>query len=98
MLGPWQELGLLALSLAVMHLFVYFVEFTGRLPVEPGASLLGLFFRFTIVGYVIVVLVSVFLLWVFGRVDGLAPAELIGAVIVLSFPGAIGAAAARLLL
>jgi putative integral membrane protein (TIGR02587 family) len=98
MMGPWQEMALLALSLAVMHLFVYFVEFTGRLPVEPGASLLGLFFRFTIVGYVIVVLVSFFLLWVFGRVDGLGPVELIGALIVLSFPGAIGAAAARLLL
>ena len=81
-----------------MQGFVYFVEFRGRVPVEPGASLAGLFFRFTVVGYVIVLGVSLFLLWVFGRVDGLGPAELLSAVIVLSFPGAIGAAAARLLL
>jgi putative integral membrane protein (TIGR02587 family) len=98
MMGPWQEMLLLALSLAVMHGFVYFVEFRGRIHVEPGASLLGLFFRFTMVGYVIVLCVSFFLLWVFGRVDGLGPSELISAVIVLSFPGAIGAAAARLVL
>lgn len=98
MMGPGRELALLAFSLAVMHVFVYFVEFRGRVHVEPGASLLGLFFRFTVVGYVIVLSVSFFLLWVFGRVDGLSPVELIGAVIVLSFPGAIGAAAARLLL
>jgi putative integral membrane protein (TIGR02587 family) len=98
MIGAWQEIGLLALSLLVMHVFVYFVEFRGRVHIEPGASLLGLFFRFTIVGYVIVLSVSVFLLWIFGRVDGLSPGELISAGIVLSFPGTIGAAAARLVL
>ncbi len=98
MMTAWQQVGLLALSLAVMHGFVYFVEFRGRIHIEPGATLLGLFFHFTVVGYAIVLAVSLFLLWVFGRVDGLAPEELIGAVIVLSFPGAVGAAAARLVL
>ena len=98
MIAPWQEIALLVVSLAVMHGFVYFVEFRARMPVEPGASLAGLFVRFTVVGYVIVLAVSFFLLWVFGRVDGLSQAELLSTVIVLSFPGAIGAAAARLLL
>jgi putative integral membrane protein (TIGR02587 family) len=98
MMTPWQEVALVVLSLAVMHIFVYLVEFHARVPVEPDASFAGLFFRFTIVGYVIVLCVSLFLLWVFGRVDGLAPLELISAIVVLSFPGAIGAAAARLLL
>lgn len=98
MIGPWREIGLLAVSVLVMHVFVYFVEFRGRVHVEPGATLLGLFFRFTIVGYVIVLSVSLFLLWVFGRVDGLSTGELLSAAIVLSFPGAIGAAAARLVL
>jgi putative integral membrane protein (TIGR02587 family) len=98
MMSPEQQLLLLALSLAVMHIFVYFVEFRGRIHIEPGATLVGLFFRFTAVGYGIVLAVSLFLLWVFGRVDGLSPEELTGAVIVLSFPGAVGAAAARLVL
>lgn len=98
MMTPWQELGLLAGSIFIMHAFVYFEEFQGRVPVEPGSSLAGLFFRFTLVGYCVVLAVSLFLLWVFGRVDGLFPGELLSATIVLSFPGAIGAAAARLLL
>jgi len=98
MMAGWQQIALLVLSLAVMHGFVYFVEFRGRIHIEPGATLLGLFLHFTVVGYVIVLAVSLFLLWVFGRVDGLAPEELMGAVIVLSFPGAVGAAAARLVL
>jgi putative integral membrane protein (TIGR02587 family) len=97
-MAPWREIGLLLASIAVMHVFVYFVEFKGRIHVEPGATLLGLFLRFTVVGYVIVLSVSLFLLWVFGRVDGLSAGELVSVVIVLSFPGAIGAAAARLLL
>jgi len=97
-MAAWQELTLLVLSLAVMHVFVYFVEFRAKVRIEPGASLGGLFVRFTVVGYVIVLAVSLFLLWVFGRMDGLSPGELLSAVIVLSFPGAIGAAAARLLL
>ena len=98
MMGPAQGVLLLVLSLCVMHGFVYFVEFRGPVRVEPGSTLLGLFLRFTVVGYVIVLAVSLFLLWVFGRVDGLAPSELIAAVVVLSLPGAVGAAAARLLL
>jgi putative integral membrane protein (TIGR02587 family) len=95
---PWREIALLVVSLAIMHVFVYFVEFREPVHVRPGSTGIGLFLRFTVVGYVIVLGVSLFLLWVFGRVDGLAPAELLSAVIVLSFPGAVGAAAARLLL
>ncbi|HET7718023.1 MAG TPA: TIGR02587 family membrane protein [Bauldia sp.] len=98
MMAPWQEIALVVLSLVVMHVFVYFVEFRAKVPIEPGASLAGLFVRFTVVGYVIVLAVSLLLLWVFGRADGLSLAEVMSAAIVLSFPGAIGAAAARLLL
>ena len=64
---PWQQSGSSLLSLAVMHVFVYFVEFRGRVHVAPGATGLGLFLRFTVVGYVIVLAASCFLLWVFGR-------------------------------
>jgi uncharacterized membrane protein len=37
-------------------------------------------------------------LWTFGRTDGTALQEIISAVVVLGFPCAIGAAAARLIL
>ncbi len=42
-------------------------------------------------------LTSLYVLWVFGRTQGHGLAEIADAVVVLSFPGAIGAAAARLL-
>ena len=42
-------------------------------------------------------LVSFYVLWAFGRTDGHGLTEIIDAAVVLSFPGALGAAAARLL-
>ena len=56
------------------------------------------FLRFTIVGYVAALLTSAFVLWVFGRFDGVPFAEAVQAIVVLGFPAAVGAAAARLLL
>jgi len=50
------------------------------------------------VGYAIVALVNLYLLWTFGRVSDVSTEQVIGTVVVLSFPGAIGAAAARLIL
>ena len=50
------------------------------------------------VGYALVLVVSLFLLWLFGRTEGTAGAGLIGMTVVLGFPGALGAAAARLVL
>ena len=58
----------------------------------------GVFFRFTIVGYSVALLLSLYVLWTFGRLDGAAAAEIIMAMLVLGFPAALGAAAARLIL
>jgi uncharacterized membrane protein len=51
-----------------------------------------------VVGYAVVLLVSVYVLWTFGRTEGLDGFETIRATVVLGFPASIGAAAARLLL
>jgi uncharacterized membrane protein len=56
------------------------------------------FLRVTVVGYVIAIIVSFYLLWTFGRIEGLAITEIASMTLVLSFPAAIGAAAARLIL
>jgi putative integral membrane protein (TIGR02587 family) len=98
MMGPWREITLVLLSLAAMHAFVYALEFPGSAEPEPDAPFWSLFLRFTVVGYAIVLLISLYLLWTFGRTDGAAAAEIIRAAIVLGFPCAIGAAAARLIL
>lgn len=62
-----------------------------------GAAFAGTFLRFTVTGYAIVFLVSLYILWTFGQLEGTAPAEILGIATVLSFPGAIGASVARLI-
>ena len=93
-----QELLLAGLSLAIIHGFVYTLGFHGQAERPSDATFWSLFIRFTATGYGLVLLINLYVLWTFGRVDGLSGEELLSAAIVLSFPGSIGAAAARLLL
>ncbi|MDP1618659.1 TIGR02587 family membrane protein [Phenylobacterium sp.] len=97
-MSAWQGVALAILSLGLMHAFVYALNFRGgsQRPEETPAWVV--FLRFSVVGYAIVLLVSLFALWIFGRTDGGGMQEMISSTIVLGFPGAIGAAAARLLL
>ena len=95
----WHVLALIGLSLLLMHAFVYAVEFRGGEVAVASRRLAGLaFVRFTIVGYAIALLISLYVLWTFGRTDGLGFTQTLMAVAVLGFPAAIGAAAARLIL
>lgn len=98
MMSPWHVLALSVVSLAMMHGFVYAVEFRGQesVPGHMGATVA--FVRFTVVGYAIALVVSAYVLWTFGRLDHMAWSEQLSAALVLGFPAAIGAAAARLLL
>jgi putative integral membrane protein (TIGR02587 family) len=98
MMSPWQLLLLVLLSLAIMHALVYSVRFLGSHQRAEGSTFLLTFARFTVVGYAIVCIVSLGLLWLFGRTDGMGLTMLVGVMIVLAFPGAIGAAVARLVL
>jgi putative integral membrane protein (TIGR02587 family) len=89
------QAGLLLLaSLAIMHLIVYQVGFAGQ---EAQDRPLSAFAHYTAPGYALVLLTSLYVLWVFGRTDGLSLAGTVYAMVVLAFPGALGAAAARLL-
>lgn len=49
-------------------------------------------------GYVIALLISLGILWTFGRTDGLAVSQVLQATVVLGFPAGLGAGAARLIL
>ncbi|WP_425450363.1 TIGR02587 family membrane protein [Virgifigura deserti] len=97
-MATWQEIALVLLSLALMHAFVYAVDFRGRPEPPDTATFWSLFLRFTVVGYAIVLIISLYILWSFGRTTGTALEEILSTTVVLGFPGAIGAAAARLLL
>jgi putative integral membrane protein (TIGR02587 family) len=93
----WHAVGLSAVSLALMHAFVYSVGFAGQSEVPKGAHWGGVFLRYTVVGYAICLAISLYILWTFGRTIDSAEA-VVKATIVLAFPAAIGAASARLIL
>lgn len=97
-MSPWHGIGLVLLSLALMHGFVFAVGFKGGSELAPDTPWWSAFVRFTLPGYTVAALISLYVLWTFGRLDGNAPHQMLMAVLVLAFPSAIGAAAARLIL
>ena len=98
MMTGWHALALVGVSLAVMHAFVYAVEFRGQASLHPEIAAWSEFLRLTVVAYALALLICLYVLWSFGRSDGLVAGELLMQTVVLGFPAAIGAAAARLIL
>ncbi|MEO3997268.1 TIGR02587 family membrane protein [Mesorhizobium sp. CAU 1732] len=94
----WHALALVVLSLGIMHAFVFSLGFAGGSEVGPDDPWWSGFVRLTLPGYVIAITISLLVLWLFGRTDGNAFHMTAFATIVLAFPSAIGAAAARLIL
>lgn len=94
----WHALALMALSMMLMHGFVYALAFKGSHSLQEDTPVWHAFVRFTIPGYVVALAVSLYSLWTFGRLDDLGTTEAVLTLVVLGFPAAIGAAAARLIL
>lgn len=93
-----NALALAVLSILLMHLFVYRAGFHGASSVPEDAQPATVFLRYTVVGYAICLVISAYILWTFGRTEGASMEEIAAATVVLGFPSAIGAAAARLIL
>jgi len=91
-----QSLFLLLVSLAALHALVFAVGLRGQEDAPRGYGAARLFLIYTIPGYAIVLLVSLYVLWTFGSLDGASPTMIARVAIVLGFPAAIGAAIARL--
>ncbi len=89
-----HALGLIALSVLLLHLIVFKAGFAGQ---EEADRPVEAFLYFTLPGYAVALGVSLFVLFVFGRTDGHALVGVLHIMIVLGFPASIGAAAARLL-
>ena len=90
-------IALMIFTIILMHAFVYTVGFRGQENYKDH-SLFVAFLRFTIVGYAIALLISLYLLWTFGLIDGMGAEEILRVTVVLGFPSALGAAASRLIL
>lgn len=93
-----HAVALILVSLAAMHGFVFAVGFAGGSELGPDTPWWSAFLRFTLPGYLLALVISLFVLWVFGRTDGLSFEMIARTVVVLGFPSAVGAAAARLIL
>ena len=94
----WHAVVLALVSLCVMQAFICSVERRGRQRLFAADFFWGVFLRDTVVGYSLALMISLYVLWTFGRLDGAALAEIMMSTIVLGFPAALGAAAARLIL
>ena len=97
-MSEWHALALVVFSLVLMHGFVFAVGFAGGSELSNEEPWWSPFVRLTLPGYVIAIAVSLYLLWIFARLDGLGAHGIVMATVVLAFPSAIGAAAARLIL
>ncbi|MGH9942842.1 MAG: TIGR02587 family membrane protein [Pyrinomonadaceae bacterium] len=95
----WHVVALSLVTILMMHAFVYAVEFRGEeAAIPPGSPFWSVFLRFTVAGYALALVISLYILWTFGRTEGMAVEEIIKAVVVLGFPAALGASSSRLIL
>lgn len=95
-MSPWHGIALVLASILILHAFVYGVGFAGQERPPEGSGFWRLFIFYTIAGYGIALLVSVYVLWTFGRMEGADLVQIASMTAVLAFPAAVGAAIARL--
>ena len=96
MMSTWHLLALILVSLLLLHLFVYRVGFAGQEEHPEGAGSLSTFLAYTIPGFGIALVIGLYVLWTFGRIDDTAIDQVAATMAVIAFPGALGAAIARL--
>ena len=94
---PWHALFLVAFSILALHAFVYVLDFRGQENMPKGTSTAAGIMVYSIGGYGIALLVSVYVLWTFGRIDGASLAQVAMMASVLGFPAALGAGSARII-
>lgn len=95
--GPWLLLGVMAGSYLVTLAIVFYADFRGGRSVPVGDGVLSGPFTETAAAYAISLVVSLLLLWSFGRTEGMGASAVIGQVVMLGVVASFGAAAGRLL-
>ena len=95
-MSPWQGIALVLFSILLLHGFVYGVGFAGQEQPPEGKGFRARFLGYTIAGYGVALLVSLYVLWTFGRTDDASFNQIATMTAVLGFPAAVGAAIARL--
>lgn len=95
-MSPAQLIGLMVLSVLLLHALVYTVGFAGQEEPVGGAGFWTTFFTYTLAGYGLVLLLSAYVLWTFGRTDDASLPLVAMMAVVLGFPASLGAGIARL--
>ena len=98
MMTGWHTAALVIVSLCIMQAFLCSIERRPQIPVFSASFFWDVFLRFTIVGYTLALILSLYVLWTFGRLDGVAAVDIVRSTLVLGFPAALGTSAARLIL
>lgn len=94
---PWRLFGLALLSLVLGGIILFYSDFTGSKPLRSGngtARVLSL----SVVSYAVALAASAFILWFFGRFEGVSLAIGIAQTVTLGVASSLGASAGRLLL
>jgi len=96
--APWWLLLLVVpATLAMTFAIVFYADFRGGRSFEGGDSPLDHPISETLAAYAVSLLVSLLLLWAFGRTDGVSTSAIVGQTLMLAIVASFGAAAGRLL-
>ena len=93
----WLLLMVIPATLTITFALVFYADFRGGRPLEVGDSPLDHPVTETLAAYAVSLLVSLLLLWAFGRTDGASWSAIVGQAIMLAVVASFGAAAGRLL-
>ena len=93
----WLLLLVIPATLAVTFALVFYADFRGGRSLEVGDTPLDHPVTETLAAYAVSLLVSLLLLWAFGRTDGASWSAIVGQTIMLAVVASFGAAAGRLL-
>lgn len=95
-MSPAHVIALVLFSILLLDAFVYSVGFAGQEETPEGTGFRRRFLTHSIAGYGVALLVSLYVLWTFGRTEGADLSQITTMTAVLGFPAAVGAAVARL--
>lgn len=94
---PWRLFGLALLSLLLGGIILFYSDFTGSKRLRSGNGL-GTVLSLSVVSYAVALAASAFILWFFGRFEGVSLAIGIAQTVTLGVVSSLGASAGRLLL
>lgn len=97
-MNPWHTLALFLATFVVMLIFAVASNYRDGSEKKGLVKVANSYARFCGTAYLVSLVVSLFLLWVFEHTETMAPNELLGMTVALLFPAGIGAAAAKLII